>query len=127
MFPAVQSLSLRGRTGFPTVHSLSSRGSRMGYTGQVRTRCNQKNNSPITWNSRTSLSRYHMSPNSSLLYHETSLVPSPGPIFVWILSPLKCFFQITTFFQAKSYLGLAYNVYCCSFYCSYIVSANVSS
>ena len=46
-------------------------------------------------------------------------------LFIWILSPLKCFFQITTFFQARSYLGLAYGVYYCSFYCFYIVSLKV--
>ena len=51
-----------------------------------------------------------------------------GSVRRWFLSPLKCFFQITTFFQARFCLGRACGVYSCSFYCFYnniIVSLKV--
>ena len=50
--------------------------------------------------------------------------PPIDGVRIWFLSPLKCFFQIFTFFQARSYLGLAYNV-SCSFPCSYMVSLRI--
>lgn len=92
--------------------------------GKEKTRWNEGSNSPIAWSSSTNLSRNHI-PLNSLFNYDISLVPSPGPMFVQILSPLKCFLQIPTFFQARSYLVLAYDVYYCSFYCSNIVSVKV--